>query len=135
MIDPIMISKTLNIGLILTSLPGYLEWGKDNHLFLFQAQMQILSKLFSDPLSVIHPFILLPLAGQLILLFTLFQKKPSRLLTFAGMACLSLLLVFMFVIGLLSINLKILVSTLPFMITGILVIIYHVKNKIHELAD
>ena len=41
----------------------------------------------------------------------------------------------MFVIGLLSINLKILVSTLPFMITGILVIIYHVKNKIHELAD
>ena len=135
MIDPFKISKALNIGLMLTSLTGYLEWGKGNHLFLFQAQMQILSKLFSDPLSVIHPFILLPLAGQLILLFTLFQKKPSRLLTFAGMACLSLLLVFMFVIGLLSINLKILVSTLPFMITGILVIIYHVKNKIHELAD
>lgn len=128
-----MKSKMLNICLLLTSLFGYLEWGKDNHLFLFQAQMQILSKLFSDPHSVIHPFILLPLTGQLILLISVFQKKPSRLLTFTGLSFLSLLLVFIFVIGLISFNIKILLSVLPFIITGTLVIIYHVKNRIHEM--
>lgn len=128
-----MKGKKLNICLLLTSLFGYLEWGKDNHLFLFQAQMEILSKLLSDPLSVIHPFILLPLTGQLILLITVFQKKPSRLLTFAGLSFLSLLLVFMFVIGLISYNIKILLSVLPFIITGTLVIIYHVKNRINEM--
>lgn len=124
-----MKSKILNISLVFTSLAGYLEWGKDNHLFLIQAEMEIISKLISDPLSVVHPFILLPFAGQLILLITLFQKKPGKLLTFAGLGCIGLLLAFMFVIGLISLNIKILASTIPFVCTGILVIMYHIKNS------
>ncbi|MBX7108185.1 MAG: hypothetical protein K1X61_06005 [Chitinophagales bacterium] len=124
-----MKSKILNISLVFTSLAGYLEWGKDNHLFLIQAEMEIISKLISDPLAVVHPFILLPFAGQLILLITLFQKKPGKLLTFAGLGCIGLLLAFMFVIGLISLNIKILASTIPFVCTGILVIMYHIKNS------
>lgn len=112
-----MKSKTLNLLLILTSLIGYLEWGGGTHTFLFQAEYEILAKLFNDPESVFHPFVLLPLFGQLLLLITLFQKQPGRLLSFLGIGTIGLLLVFMFVIGLLGMNFKILGSTLPFMAT------------------
>lgn len=115
--------KILNLLLVLTSLFGYLEWGADQKMFLFQGELEVLTKLFQDPASAAHPFTLLPLFGQIVLLITLFQREPSRILTFVGLACLSLLLLFMFVIGVLSSNFKILLSTIPFIITGILVII------------
>lgn len=118
-----MKKKVLNGCLILTSLLGYLEWGVDNRMFLFQAEIEVLTKLFKDPLSAAHPFTLLPLFGQLILLFTLFQKIPGRLLTFIGLGCLSVLLLFMFLIGVISFNYKILLSTVPFIITAILTMI------------
>ena len=92
-------------------------------MFLFQGEIDILSKLFHDPLSVAHPFTLLPLLGQIILLVTFFQKNPSKILTFIGLGCLSVLLLFMFLIGVLSLNFKILLSTIPFIVTGIVVII------------
>jgi hypothetical protein len=117
-----MKAKILNLLLIVTSLFGYLEWGKDNQMFLFQGEYEIISKLFSDPGSVIHPFTVLPLVGQLLLLFTLFQREPGKGLTFAGVACIGLLLGFMFVIGILSGSIKILVSTLPFIFTSFIVI-------------
>jgi len=108
-------SKILNLLLILTSLIGYLEWGQDNKSFLFQAELEIVSKLFTDPESVIHPLTLLPLAGQLLLLITLFQKKPGKILTYLGILGIGILLAFMFVIGLLSVNFKIVLFTIPFL--------------------
>jgi len=66
--------KFLNGLLILTSLVGYLEWAGNNHLFLFQAEADIIKKLITDPKSVMHPFILLPIIGQVLLLITLFKK-------------------------------------------------------------
>jgi hypothetical protein len=70
--------KTLNLLLVLTSLLGYLEWGTGNKMFLFQGELLIITKLFSNPESVIHPFILLPLFGQVLLIITLFQKQPGK---------------------------------------------------------
>ena len=124
-----MKSKILNISLILTSLMGYLEWGKDSKIFLFQAEMEIISKFFTNPLSVIHPFTLLPLFGQLLLLYTLFQKRPGKKLTLIGFWSIGLLLLFMFIIGIISLNYKIFISTIPFLITGILTILHHRKQK------
>ena len=114
--------KILNGLAILSSLFGYLEWGGGNDAFLFQAEMEVLGKLVSDPVSAAHPITLLPLLGQVLLIVTLFQKEPSRLLTYLEIACLALLLVFMFLIGLLSLNLKILFSTIPFLLTAVLAI-------------
>ncbi len=119
----VMKKRILNGLAILTSLFGYLEWGGGNGAFLFQAELEVLGKLVSDPVSAAHPFTLLPLFGQVLLLITLFQREPSRLLTYIGLACLGLLLVFMFVIGLFSFNFKILLSTVPFMVTAVLGII------------
>ena len=120
--------KILNALLVVTSLFGYLEWGQTNNMFLFEAEAEILTKLIRDPQSILHPFTLLPLFGQILLLITLFQKTPGKWLTFVGMAGIGVLLTFMFLIGILSMNVKILVSTLPFMITAWMVIVHHRKH-------
>ncbi len=118
-------SKILNLLLILTSLLGYLEWGKDNHLLLFQAEVDVLKKLWTEPMSVIHPFTLLPLIGQLLLLYSLFQPQPGKRLTMIGLSALALLLGFMFLVGIISVNYKIMLSTLPFIATAVLTIRHH----------
>jgi hypothetical protein len=120
-----MKSKLLNIGLILSSLIGYLEWGQGNHQFLFQSEAEIISKLFTDPISILHPFTILPLLGQILLIITLFQKQPDRIMTYSAIACIGILLLLMFVIGIISMNFKILFSTLPFLILAFITIRHH----------
>lgn len=124
-----MKSKILNFLLVLSSLAGYLEWGKDNKMFLFQAEAEIVSKLTNDPLSVLHPFTVLPFVGQILLLITLFQKKPGRILTYVGIGGIGILLALMFVIGLISLNVKILASTIPFLVLAFVTIRHHRAMK------
>ncbi|HNR08785.1 MAG TPA: hypothetical protein PKM27_15810 [Saprospiraceae bacterium] len=123
-----MKSKVYNLLLILTSLFGYLEWGGNNHQFLFEAEAEIFSRLINDPLSVIHPLVLLPLAGQILLLITLFQRKPSKILTFIGMGGLGILLGFMALVGVLGLNYKIVLSVLPFLTIAVMTILFYRKT-------
>lgn len=115
--------KILNGLAILTSLFGYLEWGGGNSMFLFRAEWEVIRRLVTDPLSAAHPFTLIPLLGQVLLIVTLFQKAPSRWLTYIGLACIGLLLLLMTFIGIIDFNYKILLSTVPFIVTAILAII------------
>ena len=124
-----MKSKLLNFLLIITSLIGYLEWGGSNQTFLFQAEGEILVKLFSNPSSALHLFTVLPMLGQVLLIFTLFQKQPAKVLTYIGIGALGLLLGFMFVIGLLGLNYKIILSTIPFLTLSFLAIRHYNKTK------
>lgn len=124
-----MKAKILNLLLIITSLFGYLEWGTNNKSFLFEGEYEVLRNIFTNPESAIHPFTIIPLVGQILLLITLFQKKPNKTLTYIGIACLGLLLGFMFFIGITSLNFKILISPLPFLITAIYTIFYLRKQK------
>ncbi len=123
-----MKSKALNFLLILSSLFGYLEWGKDNHAFLFQAEYEVITNLVNNPASAVHPFTLIPLFGQLLLLFTLFQSKPGKLLTFIAIACIGLLMLFMFLIGIVGMNFGILISTLPFIVFSLLAIRHYTRE-------
>ncbi len=127
-----MKTKILNFLLIITSLCGYLEWSGNNHIFLFDAETDIISKLFTNPISVVHPFTILPIIGQLLLLITLFQKYPSKILTFISIGGLGLLLGFMCFIGLISLKFKIIISTIPFIIVSVLTIINYRKAKLQE---
>ena len=110
--------KVLITLLILTSLFGYLEWGTDNHSFLFEGEWEVLKKLFTNPESVAHPFTFIPLLGQILLLITLFQKMPNKKLIYTGITCIGLLLGFMLVAGILSSNVNIIISTIPFLLTA-----------------
>jgi peptidoglycan/LPS O-acetylase OafA/YrhL len=102
-------------------------------MFLFQAEAEIVTKFFTDPLSVLHPFTVLPLLGQVLLLITLFQKKPGKILTYIGIGCIGILMVLMFFIGCISLNFKILLSTLPFLVLAFLTIRLHRKKKVSEV--
>jgi hypothetical protein len=80
-----MKAKFLNILLIATSLVGYLECGETHHSFLFQVEGEVLFKLFTDPLSIIHPLTILPVLGQILLAVTLFQKTRGKVLTYMAL--------------------------------------------------
>jgi hypothetical protein len=120
-----MKKRVLNLLLILTSLFGYLEWGSTNNSFLFQAEAELLVHLFNDFASAVHPFTLIPLGGQVILAITLFQREPGKLLTYVGIACIGLLLIFMLFIGIFNLNIKITASVLPFWIVAVIAIRTH----------
>ena len=117
-----MKAKLLNLGLIVSSLIGYLEWAGDNHMFLFQGEIDVVGKLFTDPASVAHPFTILPLVGQILLLITLFQKEPNKLLTFLGLGSIGVLLATVLLVVILALNIKIIASITPFFLISYLVI-------------
>lgn len=111
-------SKLINAGLIITVLFCYLEWGANNmHAFLFQIEYEIFQT--SDKAGTFtHPAVIVPLIGQLLLLITLFQKKPSRVLSTIGLIMLAALVLLVLLVGLLSLNWKIIVSTSPFLVVA-----------------
>ena len=121
--------KILNLALILTSLIGYLEWGGGNSMYLFQGEADIVRRLFTDPGSAIHPFTVLPLLGQILLLIALFQKKPSWILTFTGIGLIGILLFFILFIGLLGLNFRILLSSLPFAVVAVWAVVLYRREK------
>ena len=117
-----MKARVLNFLLLATSLCAYLEWGGKQHLFLFQAELMLFSKLMHDPLAILHPMIVLPFIGQVLLLITLFQKKPNKLYTILSLIFLGMLIIFIFVVGLLSLNMKITIASFPFIVISILIL-------------
>lgn len=124
-----MKAKILNLLLILSSFVGYLEWGKNGKMFLLQGELDVIPKLFSDPGSVLHPFIILPLLGQIFLVFTLFQNNPSKVLTYIGIGCIALLLLLVTFISVIDLNYKMFLSTIPFIVTSVLTVIHNRRKK------
>jgi hypothetical protein len=117
-----MHAKILNTLLVLSSLIGYLEWSGNNQLFIFEAEREIILKLFTDTNSVIHPLIIIPIGGQILLVVTLFQKKANKIMTYLSIAMLGCLLYLMLFIGIFSFNYKIIISTLPFLFISIAIV-------------
>ena len=109
-----MYQRVLNGLLIVSSLLGYLEWGGNNAVFLAEAEWLVFISFFRHPASVIHPFIIIPLLGQILLFISLFQQKPKPLFTVIGVLSIGLLLLLMLFIGVIDANIKITASVLPF---------------------
>jgi hypothetical protein len=124
-----MKSKILNALLIISSLFGFLEWGQNHQMFLFQIEAEVFSKFLKDPLALIHPFVILPLLGQVLLLITLFQRNPGKKLTYIGIGGIGILMALIFLVGCLNFNLKIQVSTIPFLAIGYLTIQHYRKMR------
>lgn len=103
-----------NILLLISFLFGYLEWGNNQHLFIFQAITELYEKGKANPLSVLHPFILLPFIGMLLFLYTVFQKTPSRIISIIGAICMSTIMLMILLIAVLGPNFKMLGSVTPF---------------------
>lgn len=125
-----MKSKILNTLLIISSLFGFLEWGENKTMFLIQVEAEIFSTILKDPGSLIHPFILLPLLGQILLLLTLVQKIPNKIMTYLGIGGVGIIMALIFLIGCLNINFMMLLSTIPFLVISFYTIRHHTKKRI-----
>jgi hypothetical protein len=117
--------KTLfNLLLLLSSFFGYLEWSNQS-TFIFQLEYDLFFKIKTSPSTFTHPLILLPFLGQLLLLITLFQKTPNRVLTLVGLSCISLIMLMLLLVGILSVNMRIILGSLPFIGIAIFVLQIH----------
>ena len=124
-----MKGKLYNLGLLLTSLVGYHEWGGGNSAFLFEMERDLIASFAADPLATLHPFTLLPLLGQSLLLLSLFQREPGRRISLIGILCLSVLLFLMFLIGLVDLNVKSIITFLPYVLLALVAFRYHWRRK------
>lgn len=115
-----MKTKIFIIGLIVTSLIGYLEWAGDNSSFLFQIEYDVLGKIFTNPVSIIHPIIIIPFLGQLILVFSLFLKHPNTLSLKISIIGIGILFTVLLLIGIIELNFKMILSVLPYFLLAIL---------------
>lgn len=122
--------RVLNFGLLLSFLVGYLEWGTDKNTFIFQAEYELFSKILESPLTFLHPFILVPFCGQILLLYIIIKGDSTKLLTLIALASLGVFMLFLLFIGLLSKNFKIIISTLPFLIMATIIIRNNWKSTI-----
>lgn len=110
-----MKNRILLLLIFLSSFLGYMEWGMSNKMFLYQMEREVFQKLFTDPLSMVHPLILFPLIGQLILLVSIVFSIPKKWLIRLGIGGLAILFVLILLAGALSKNLKMILSTMPFL--------------------
>ena len=121
--------RLINLALLLSFLVCYLEWGKDQSAFLFEIEYSLLTG-SKDFHTFIHPLIFLPFIGQLILLYSLFRKETGKRIILIGWMLLSLLVLLILVTGLLTLDPKIIGSTLPFILVSIWFFLERRKEKL-----
>ncbi|HLF64674.1 MAG TPA: hypothetical protein VI603_13010 [Saprospiraceae bacterium] len=120
--------RLIHLGLLITFLLCYLEWGQDNSGFLFQLEYSVISAGNKSLSSIVHPLILLPFAGQVILLIAVFLRNPNRRLVNVSILLLSVLVLVILLVGILVFELKIILSTLPFLMLSVYYIFFYKKS-------
>jgi hypothetical protein len=120
--------RIINVGLLISSLFCYLQWA-DQSAFLFQAEYEVFFGANSSVQSFSHPLILLPIAGQLLLLFGVIKEQRNFRLTFIGMGMIGVLVLMVCFVGVISGSAKIFLSTLPFILISVFTIVRHKKLK------
>lgn len=121
--------RLANIGLLVTSLLGYTEWGNGRSAFLYEIEYELLFRQHPLLESLMHPLVLGSLSGQLLILYCTIKNNSSIKLNLTGMVLLSLIILLVLLVGILSSNLKIILSVLPFSFFGVLLIIAIKKER------
>lgn len=107
--------KTALLFTVIAFFFCYLEWGSGQSAFLYEAALQVFSQRESAGDNFSHPLVLLPFAGLIILLYQAFQPVPNRRWVYIGLALPAILVLFILLVGVLSANWKVMVSTMPFL--------------------
>lgn len=121
-------SRVISLFIILSSLFPYLSWGMgSNSAFLFEIEWQILSHINTDASAILHPMVLIPITGQLVILIfgVIYPKIP---MVYLGILCLFMLIGFVMFIGFFSQNFQIILSCIPFLLSSVLYILL-IKKK------
>lgn len=94
----------------------YLEWAGNNSMFVAEIQYTIFTNYKNYFDNFLHPIILLGLIAQSVIVVSIFIDKFYKKWFTWALTTLTLLVIFLFIIGLLSTNLKIIFSSIPFLI-------------------
>ena len=111
-----LVQRLLNILLLISFSFCYLEWPGDHSTFFYQLELTILTKEGDLLNTLTHPLILTGILSQLILLICIVYPKPLNKHNGIGILALSLLVLFILLVGLLGMNFKIIASVLPFLL-------------------
>lgn len=106
--------RLLCILLLTFSFAGYLEWGGNHQEFIFQMEKEVLCNGIKKPNAILHPFVLLPLIGQILLVICIFITILPRPLLVIAASAIGLLFALILFSGLTSLNWKIVLSVAPF---------------------
>jgi hypothetical protein len=106
--------RLVNILLLAGLSICYLEWGKGNSGLLIGIEYELFVQSGRDVRTFTHPFILLPLIGQVLLLVNCCLPQPRKWLTITGIVLPGALVLMVLLVGILAKNPKIIVSTLLF---------------------
>jgi len=107
-------NRIYSIALLLGFLMCHFQWG-NNSMFLLQIQHELIFA--NKNASLLHPLIIGPAVGELILLYTL--VKPKKKLILSGLILIGILVLLVLLAGILGGKMKMIVSTLPFLLTSI----------------
>lgn len=108
--------RLLNVILLICFSFCYLEWPGDNSSFFYQLEYTILTKEGDLLDTLTHPLILTGILSQLILVVCIFYPKPLSKLNGIGILALTLLVLFILLVGILGMNFKIIASVMPFLL-------------------
>lgn len=110
----------LGLAVIAAFSVCYMEWGGGNKAFVAEAEYEILFKKGEFLKSLFHPLILSGLTGQLLILYNSFSAKRRMWLLITATLILSAVPVMVLLSGALSMNLKSILSVIPFAVFSII---------------
>lgn len=107
-------TRLINIALLIAFLFVYLDWGHDGAEFVWQLEWSIFSgqniSLLSSPISI------LAIIGQVLFIIAAVIRQNSRRVTTFAVILLSGIVIIVLIMGLLLSNIKMILSTTPFLI-------------------
>lgn len=106
--------QLINIGLFLTFQFCYLEW-PNNNSFIFQAEYEILTKTEHLIQNLMHPIILIAIISQILILLSATFKSFNPKWNFLGIIALTPIVLLFLLVGILSLNVMIILSTIPYL--------------------
>jgi hypothetical protein len=127
------IIKFINAALLVSFSFLYLEWGKTQAHFMYEIAAIIFTKKAASFNTFTHPILVSILAGIIFILISLFSKKTGRVVNLIGVCLLGSFVLLLLLIGVLSQNAKIILSTLPYLCCSIL--FFHFRRKSLQKKD
>lgn len=125
--------RLINTGLLLSFAIGYMEWGGENASFVFQVIGVMFQKEGNLLTTLTHPIILIGIIGIVLLLVSIFSKAPNKILNIAGIILPGVVMGFILLAGMLSFNLRMLVSVIPFIAFTLLYFWYQQRKSKQQL--
>ncbi|UGS24879.1 hypothetical protein [Flavobacterium channae] len=107
--------RLINLGLLLSFQFCYLEW-PNNTSFIFQAEYEIFRSKEHWLQNFTHPIILVGLLSQILILISIIYNDFSPKWNLLGVIALSPIVLVFVLVGLLTLNEDIIISTVPYLI-------------------